>query len=55
MRLPLPEEDQKQEPAKKKPYQKPDFRDDELFETTAACGKLHGGAGSPCHQAKKSS
>lgn len=36
--------------AEKKPYKKPDFRFEQIFETTAlACGKVTGGVTSPCH------
>jgi hypothetical protein len=39
----------------KKPYQKPEFRFERVFETTAlACGKFPGG-GSSCHRRRKNS
>ena len=42
-------------PIVKKPYEKPSFRFEEVFVTTALqCGKVTGGAGNPCHQHKKS-
>jgi len=41
--------------AEKKPYKKPDFRYEQVFETTAlACGKVTGGILSLCHNNKKS-
>ena len=40
---------------RKKPYEKPRFRFEQVFETTAlACGKVTGGILSPCHNNKKS-
>jgi hypothetical protein len=39
----------------KKPYEKPRFRFEQVFETTAlACGKVTGGIMSPCHSHKMS-
>jgi hypothetical protein len=42
-------------PAKKKPYQKPAFRQEPMFETMAlSCGKINSTQGQ-CHSSRKSS
>jgi hypothetical protein len=45
----------KREPADRKPYQKPAFRQERLFETSAlSCGKVHT-TQSGCHSNRKTS
>ena len=44
-----------QKPVAKRPYQKPTFRYERVFETMAlACGKISGTTG-PCHSNRKNS
>ena len=40
--------------ATRKPYHKPEFRFEKVFETLAlACGKIHGGVHGQCHINRK--
>ena len=45
-----PEQAPNQSPATKRPYTKPSFREEHVFETMAlTCGKTPGGTQSGCH------
>jgi len=50
-----PSETTSEQPRQKKPYKKPMFRFERVFETSAlSCGKIHGTQGSCMHNRKVS-